>query len=57
MPLVLEMNYQGEDYVIINNHFKCCGDGILDLGDSSDEETRRYNAISLLKNYIDVNFS
>ena len=57
LPLVLEMNYQGEDYVIINNHFKCCGDGILDLGDSSDEETRRYNAISLLKNYIDVNFS
>ena len=57
LPLVLEMNYQGEDYVIINNHFKCCGDGILNLGDSSDEETRRYNAISLLKNYIDVNFS
>lgn len=56
LPLVLEMNYQGEDYVIINNHFKCCGDGILDLGDSSDEETRRYNAISLLKNYIDLNF-
>ena len=21
LPLVLEMNYQGEDYVIINNHF------------------------------------
>ena len=56
LPLVLEVNYQGEDYVIINNHFKCCGDGILDLGDSSDEETRRYNAISLLKNYIDLNF-
>ncbi len=57
LPLVLEMNYEGEDYIIINNHFKCCGDGILDLSDNSDEEYRRFTAISLIKSYIDVNFS
>ena len=56
-PLVLEMNYEGEDYVIINNHFKCCGDGILDFSDNTDEEFRRYSAISLLKTYVDSNYS
>ena len=56
-PLVLEMNYEGEDYVIINNHFKCCGDGILDFSDNTDEEFRRFSAISLLKTYVDSNYS
>ncbi|MDA9228087.1 endonuclease/exonuclease/phosphatase family protein [Flavobacteriales bacterium] len=56
-PLVLEMNYEGEDFVIINNHFKCCGDGILDFSDNTDEEFRRFSAISLLKTYIDSNYS
>ena len=56
-PLVLEMNYEGEDYVIINNHFKCCGDGILDFSDNTDEEFRRFSAISLIKTYVDSNYS
>ena len=56
-PLVLEMSYQGEDYVIINNHFKCCGDGILDLSNNNDEEFRRFSAINLLKTYVDSNYS
>ena len=55
-PLVLEMSYQGEDYVIINNHFKCCGDGILDLSNNTDEEFRRFRAVSLLKTYVDSNY-
>lgn len=56
-PMVIDFNFEGESYFIINNHFKCCGDGILDLNDDSDEENRRYTAINLLKTYIDENLS
>lgn len=56
-PMVLDINYGEESYIIINNHFKCCGDGILDFGDNSDEENRRYIAMNLLKDYIDNNYS
>ena len=56
-PMVMDLNFAGENYIIINNHFKCCGDGILDLNDESDEENRRYTAMNLLKTYIDENLS
>ena len=56
-PMVMDFNFMGENYFIINNHFKCCGDDILDYDDSSDEENRRYTAINLLKEYIDNNLS
>ena len=56
-PMVMDMNFMGENIIIINNHFKCCGDGYLDLDDSGDEETRRYIASNLLKEYIDTHFS
>ena len=56
-PLVIELVYMGEKLIVINNHFKCCGDGILDMGNSSDEEFRRYEASRLLKQYIDSNFT
>ena len=56
-PMVMDMNFMGENYIIINNHFKCCGDGNLNLNDDGDEETRRYVASNLLKEYIDDNFS
>ena len=55
-PLVMNLTFMGEDIIVINNHFKCCGDGLLDIGNSSDEEARRYQASSLLKQYIDTNF-
>jgi len=53
-PMVMDMTFMGENYFIINNHFKCCGDGILDIDDDSDEEKRRYNAVNFLKEYIDT---
>ena len=53
--MVMDLNFAGENYFIINNHFKCCGDGILDLNDDFDEENRRYTAMNLLKTYIDEN--
>ena len=56
-PMVMDFNFMGSQYFIINNHFKCCGDGNMNLSDSWDEETRRYDASNLLKDYIDVNLS
>jgi len=56
-PQVLELTFNNEDYVIVDNHLKCCGDGVLDLNDTSDEENRRLRAINLLKTYIDSIFS
>ena len=55
-PMVMDMNFMGENYIIINNHFKCCGDGNLNLFDDDDEEMRRYIANNLLKEYIDEYF-
>ena len=54
-PMVMDLNFMGENLFIINNHFKCCGDGIMNLDDLGDEETRRYTASNLLKEYIDTN--
>jgi predicted extracellular nuclease len=55
--MVMDLNYYDHRIIIINNHYKCCGDGIFNSGDSGDEETRRYQANLLLKAYIDENFS
>ena len=55
-PMVMDMNFMDKNYIIINNHFKCCGDGNLNLNDDNDEETRRHIASTLLKEYIDENF-
>jgi len=55
--MVIEVTYANQDFVIINNHYKCCGNGLLDLNDPWDQETRRYTANLLLKQYIDTNLS
>jgi len=54
-PMVMDLNFNGENIFVINNHYKCCGDGVLDYGNNGDEEYRRYVANELLKQYIDVN--
>ena len=56
-PYVLEFTHQGVEYVMINNHFKCCGDGDLDNNDSWDEEYRRLISSQLLDEYINQNFN
>ena len=56
-PQVMEFRFGNQDFVVINNHFKCCGNGKLDQGDPWDEETRRMDATNLLKAYIDTHFS
>ncbi|MBN2892481.1 MAG: T9SS type A sorting domain-containing protein [Bacteroidales bacterium] len=55
-PMVMDLNYNGENIFVINNHLKCCGDGTLNTNDEDDEENRRYIAANLLKEYIDDNF-
>lgn len=53
-PMVMDFTFMNERIIAINNHFKCCGDDILDLDNPNDEETRRYYASNLLKEYIDT---
>ena len=55
-PLVLDCSFRGEDFIVVSNHLKCCGDGVLDESNSSDEENRRLEAIKSLKNYIDIHW-
>jgi len=55
-PLVMEMKFQDDDFIIINNHLKCCGNGELDLSDDWDEEKRRFDACILLDNYIEEHY-
>ena len=51
-PYVVKVSYMNNEFIIINNHYKCCGDGIIQ-NDYWDEEYRRQQASIYLKNYID----
>ena len=48
-PLIMEMNYKDEEFIIINNHLKAYGD--------SESEERRRQACILLEGYIENNHS
>ncbi len=52
-PMVMDFNCMGENYIVINNHLKCCGDNYIDYNDPEDEEYRRLQADNLLKDHID----
>ena len=56
VPYVVRVSFMNNEFIIINNHFKCCGDGNLYI-DYWDEEYRRQQASILLQNYINANFS
>ena len=56
-PYVLEFEYNNQNFVLINVHYKCCGDGNLDEQDSGDEEYRRLQASIYLDDYISNNFN
>ncbi|MBN2601187.1 MAG: endonuclease/exonuclease/phosphatase family protein, partial [Candidatus Marinimicrobia bacterium] len=51
-PLVMHCQWKNIPLVIINNHYKCCGDGVINRADDDDEEYRRFRASELLVNYI-----
>lgn len=54
-PLVIEILFNEEKYILINNHLKASGDGYMDLSDPWDEETRRHDACILIDEYIRTN--
>ncbi len=56
-PQVIDFNFMGDNYIVINNHFKCCGDGVLNLYNYNDEENRRLQAVNFLKQFIDDDLS
>ena len=51
---MLEIHWDENIIYIINNHFKCCGNNIVE-NRYNDEEYRRLNSCLLIKNYIDLN--
>jgi len=51
-PLVMHLTHAGTEFVLVNNHLKCCGDGLLSSGDPQDEEYRRALACSMLDQWI-----
>ena len=53
-PLLMVFTWQEETIYLINNHYKCCGDGIIQNA-YDDEEYRRQQSCILTKNYIDTN--
>ena len=55
-PIVMDVEFMGAQYILINNHWKCCGNNILNLSDPDDEETRRWQASVLLKEFIDTTY-
>jgi len=56
-PQVMEFTFMNMNFIVINNHLKCCGDGVLNLNNPDDEENRRYIANNLLREYINTNYT
>tara|TARA_Y100001935_G_scaffold235273_1_gene219121 strand:+ start:88 stop:1041 length:954 start_codon:yes stop_codon:yes gene_type:complete len=55
-PYILKINFQNKEYVVVNVHYKCCGDGTLENEISNDEEYRRFQSSKYLKEFIDNEF-
>jgi len=51
-PLLFQGTFNGQSVAVINNHLKCCGDGVLEADNDRDEETRRRDACLLLEDYV-----
>ena len=56
-PYLLEFSYKEMPYIIINVHYKCCGDGFIDFLDEDDEEYRRYQSSFFLEEFVNENFA
>jgi len=55
-PIVMDVHFMGAQYILINNHYKCCGDGYLDPNNPNDEEYRRRAANTHLKIFLDNSY-
>ncbi len=56
-PLVLSGSFDGKSFVVINNHYWCCGNGTIDEGTADDREFLRLQASQVLDEYIRDNFA
>jgi len=56
-PLILAGRWKNNPIVVINNHYKAYGDGLLVKDDPDDEEYRRFMASELLRDYILTHFN
>ena len=56
-PLMMELLWGNDKIFIINNHYKCCGNGEIDYSDQSDEEFRRLEGTTMLKSFVDTNLN
>ena len=52
-PLIIKFKYKDSTIRVINNHYKCCGNGIWDKSNLNDEESRRYKGHRLIMDYVD----
>ena len=56
-PFVLSGSFDGKPFVVINNHYWCCGNGFVDENDPEDREFLRLRASEALDEYISTNFA
>ncbi len=55
-PYVLDLDWQDQNIIIVNNHLKAFGDNYIDDSDPWDEEYRRRLACQKLDYYIQTNW-
>ncbi|MBM4130177.1 hypothetical protein FJ250_04000 [bacterium] len=55
-PFALEAAWNGLPILVVSNHLKAGGNGVLDPKDSWDEETRRRDACLLLETFVQTQF-
>lgn len=55
-PLVFQGTFDGVPFRIVNNHFKCCGDGAIDPDEYWDEEFRRQRSSNALEDFMRTNW-
>jgi len=54
-PYILDITWENDNYLIINNHLKAFGDNYIDENNNWDEEVRRRLACMKLDSYISTN--
>lgn len=55
-PFVLEATWNGASVLVVCNHLKAGGNGVLAPDDAWDEETRRRDACLLLEEFVEIQF-
>ena len=56
-PFVLSSSFDGKPFIVINNHYWCCGNGVIDENVPDDREYLRLQASQVLDEYIRDNYA